>query len=134
MDEIEYYTDWRPSPGSVYPLLAKLETNGLIKPIESGDPSLKRYTITHRGEITLEEQLKLKPNIRFRFNSISKIYWKLVEGIPEDVFKAYSELSKEIEKIIPTIKTDSNISMKLQIALKNTTETIKTISSELENQ
>lgn len=38
---------WRPSPGSVYPTLAQLEDEGLIRVTESGEA--KRYELTGAG-------------------------------------------------------------------------------------
>ena len=47
MEDIERHTGgcWKPSPGSIYPLLSWLQDNGHIKelPVENG---LKRYELT----------------------------------------------------------------------------------------
>jgi len=40
-EEIEYYADWKPSPGSIYPLLSSLQEAGLIEPNENTDPNLR---------------------------------------------------------------------------------------------
>ena len=65
MDEIENRTGgfWKPSPGSIYPLLAWLQDNGYIKelPIENG---LKRYELTERGKTLFEEQKKMRKRVR----------------------------------------------------------------------
>jgi DNA-binding PadR family transcriptional regulator len=57
MEQIEKQTGgrWKPSPGSVYPLLAWLQDNNYIKelPTENG---LKRYQLTESGKALLEEQ------------------------------------------------------------------------------
>ena len=45
---------WKPSPGSVYPLLAKMEEEGVIKRVGEG------YTITEKGVKEIEEILPLK--------------------------------------------------------------------------
>jgi DNA-binding PadR family transcriptional regulator len=49
---------WKPSPGSIYPLLSWLQDNGHIKelPVENG---LKRYELTENGKALLEEQRKI---------------------------------------------------------------------------
>ncbi|MBC7131038.1 PadR family transcriptional regulator [Candidatus Bathyarchaeota archaeon] len=62
MNEIERRTNgcWRPSPGSVYPLLAWLQDNGYIKEVPSEESGVKRYTLTDKGKQLLEEQRKLK--------------------------------------------------------------------------
>ena len=65
MDEIENRTGgfWKPSPGSIYPLLAWLQDNGYIKelPIENG---LKRYELTESGKSLFEAQKKIKKKVR----------------------------------------------------------------------
>ena len=50
-DQIETATQgwWRPSPGSVYPLLDELQKEGSIKKLEDG-----RYEITERGKQEFE--------------------------------------------------------------------------------
>ncbi len=65
MEEIEKHTggSWKPSPGSIYPLLAWLQDNGHIKelPTENG---LKRYELTQNGKALLEEQKKIRTKVR----------------------------------------------------------------------
>ncbi len=61
MEQIEKHTggNWKPSPGSIYPLLSWLQDNSYIKelPTENG---LKRYEITQSGKELLEEQIKIR--------------------------------------------------------------------------
>ena len=65
MEEIEKHTGgfWKPSPGSIYPLLAWLQDNGYIRelPAENG---LKRYELTQNGKSLLEEQKKIRKKFR----------------------------------------------------------------------
>lgn len=65
MEQIEKHTGgfWKPSPGSIYPLLAWLQENGYIKelPTENG---LKRYELTESGKILLDEQKKIRQKTR----------------------------------------------------------------------
>jgi len=65
MNEIERRTDghWKPSPGSIYPLLAWLQDNGYTRelPTEEG---MKRYTLTEKGKRLLEEQRRIKMKFR----------------------------------------------------------------------
>ena len=44
---------WRPSPGSVYPTLAQLEDEGLVRAID--DDGKKRYELTDAGRTWLDE-------------------------------------------------------------------------------
>ncbi|MCX8154116.1 MAG: PadR family transcriptional regulator [Candidatus Bathyarchaeota archaeon] len=65
MNEIENRTGglWKPSPGSIYPLLAWLQDNSYIRelPVENG---LKRYELTERGKALYEEQKKIRQKVR----------------------------------------------------------------------
>ncbi len=134
MDEIEYYTDWRPSPGSVYPLLSKLEKQGLIELVESDDPTLKRYALTKSGLQLIEAYRKFEPNIRSRYHSIQKIYWKLFEGMNEDLFETFSRLLKAIEEIHLLIKDNTEASSMIQKLLLEASKKVEKIFEELEKQ
>jgi DNA-binding PadR family transcriptional regulator len=65
MESIEKHTGgfWKPSPGSIYPLLSWLQDNGHIKeqPLENG---LKRYELTESGKALLAEQEKIRKQFR----------------------------------------------------------------------
>jgi len=65
MEEIENHSGgfWKPSPGSIYPLLAWLQDNGYVKelPQENG---LKRYELTQNGKALFEEQKKIRQKFR----------------------------------------------------------------------
>jgi len=55
---------WRPSPGSIYPLLAWLQDKGYIKEVPSGEGGIRRYTITEQGIKMLDEQIKMQEKMR----------------------------------------------------------------------
>jgi DNA-binding PadR family transcriptional regulator len=56
MQEIEKRSEgaWRPSPGSVYPALAMMEDEGLIKSVEADDQ--RAYELTDAGRKAVEER------------------------------------------------------------------------------
>jgi len=62
MSEIEEKTRgyWKPSPGSVYPLLAWLQDNGMIEELQREEGGVKRYTLTEQGKKFLEEEPKFR--------------------------------------------------------------------------
>lgn len=66
MSRIERETDgrWKPSPGSVYPLLAWLQDNGYTIEVPAGERGMKCYKLTEKGERFLEEQSKLKDQLQ----------------------------------------------------------------------
>ena len=55
MQEVEERSGgvWRPSPGSVYPALAQLEDEGLIKPTEESGG--KVFSLTDEGKSNVDE-------------------------------------------------------------------------------
>ena len=65
MERIEKHMGgfWKPSPGSIYPLLSWLQDNGYIKelPVENG---LKRYELTESGKSLLAEQENIRRQFR----------------------------------------------------------------------
>lgn len=97
-EEIEQYTDWRPSPGSVYPLLSQLREDGMIEPYTDEDPSLKRFKITEKGLGVLEEQKRHDEHFRRRQRSIRKIYWRLHREMPEEIYESFSSLINTVEE------------------------------------
>lgn len=57
MKEIEKRTGglWRPSPGSVYPLLMWLQDNKYVEEAPSEEIGIKRYTLTEEGRLLLKK-------------------------------------------------------------------------------
>jgi DNA-binding PadR family transcriptional regulator len=66
MNEIEKRTSrrWKPSPGSIYPLLSWLQDNDFVKEISTEDGGMKRYELTNKGKTLLEEQRKIQTKFR----------------------------------------------------------------------
>lgn len=55
--EAETNGRWKPSSGSVYPLLAKLQERGYTVEEPSEDTGIKRYAITSKGKQFFEKQV-----------------------------------------------------------------------------
>jgi DNA-binding PadR family transcriptional regulator len=66
MSEIEKSTNgrWRPSPGSIYPLLAWLQDNGYVRELPTDESGMKRYELSDNGRRMLEEQRKIRKDFR----------------------------------------------------------------------
>jgi len=60
VEEIERETDgrWKPSPGSIYPLLAWLQDKGYTSESSTVESGMKRYVLTDKGKEFFEEQVK----------------------------------------------------------------------------
>jgi len=109
---------WKPSPGSVYPLLAWLQDNGYIRESQKilGNGS-KRYTLTDKGKQMLEELKEtergpfcggrhffwlLSPWIQTASSTISRIigetyslFWELMS-----LGEEYSDVLTEVEDVL----------------------------------
>jgi len=72
MSEVERRTNgrWRPSPGSVYPLLSWLQDNSYVKEQPTDQNGLKRYELTEKGRSLLDEQ----KTIRLKFRKEAKFF------------------------------------------------------------
>jgi len=66
MEEIGSQTGgrWKPSPGSIYPLLAWLQENSYTEEIPREEKDIiKRYTLTEKGKKFFEEQSNLREKL-----------------------------------------------------------------------
>ena len=97
MEQFLEYTDYKPSPGSVYPLLSQLQESGLIEEVADEDPSLKRYRLTDLGREEVEAAMADDSFMRKSQKTLRKIYWRLHRNIPEDEAASYMEKMGEIK-------------------------------------
>lgn len=119
MSEIEKRTDgdWKPSPGSIYPLLAWLHTKGYTTTVPDPEPGIKRYALTESGKAFLAEHTKRRREIRQRIeipiyefgltpeilplvqtmNKLGKINRTLREGLHQ---KFSEEVAKEAQNAL----------------------------------
>lgn len=107
MNEIEKRTDgrWKPSPGSIYPLIAWLQDKGYAKEVPEQEAGIKRYTLTDQGKAFLQEHVKRKGELRRRFgffmpwfNFYPKKTRELVEAGKKLVKASWSLLDSMHEK------------------------------------
>ncbi len=75
---------WKPSPGSVYPLLAWLQDNGYIEEVPAQESGIKRYTLTAKGKNLLEEQRKIRSHLRMEKMTIAPPLYGLWLRIPSE--------------------------------------------------
>jgi len=85
IDQIQKRTGgvWKPSPGSIYPLLAWLQDNLYIKevPPENG---LKRYELTQTGKDLLDEQTKIREKFSENTGFMANPFFnRMFSNIPE---------------------------------------------------
>lgn len=103
-EDMEKESGWRPSPGSIYPLLSKLKDNAYAEEVESGEPGLKRFVLTAKGKELLKEYEARAELFRTKFHSIRRIWLKIYREMDEDLYQANMKLFEAIEGITPYLK------------------------------
>lgn len=105
MTELESETKgyWRPSPGSIYPLLAWLQDQNLIKEAEQTEPGIRRYTLTEPGKAFLETETKSREEINKHLQNLGNTWYGLHRergagrAAPE-FFRAVRDLHHELRR------------------------------------
>jgi DNA-binding PadR family transcriptional regulator len=129
VDKIEEYTDWRPSPGSIYPLLSHMQEIGVIRLHEDQDPTIKRFELTEKGRLHAEEMLAHSCQMRERNRNIRKMYWKLHTGMTEELYGSLRDLLDTLEDVYSRHKEDVSVSERLGSALDSAVLKIKEIDA-----
>jgi len=72
---------WKPAPGSIYPLLARLQEKGYTIETSSGETGTKQYALTPEGKIFFEKQIDLGQSL---LNKLEFLIPILIEGFRFD--------------------------------------------------
>jgi len=87
IQDIDSKTDgaWRPGAGSIYPILKKLVSEGLIKaePEPSDEATRRVYHITSKGVESLAHAKEMFTNFQQRFGSLRRLFIELID--PENL-------------------------------------------------
>ena len=99
MEEIQKHTGglWKPSPGSIYPLLSWLQDNSYIKelPTENG---LKRYVLTESGKSLLDEQKKIRQKSREAGFPLGSFLDSFLTKVPPDKMPIIRDSMRRLAK------------------------------------
>lgn len=117
LQEIEEKTagGWRPGPGSIYPMLKKLVSDGYIKSVSSKKSKTAQtaYEITARGKQHMNEMKKVFTNAGQKWSALSRIFMEIIEpaDLPNmfiDGSRMQFEISREMlqSKMDRIAKTD----------------------------
>ena len=107
MDEFEDRTKWRPSSGSVYPLLSRLHEKGFIKRLQSEEVYLKRFTLTQQGRNLLKEYEMQRGDLQKRFFSTRLLGLNLIQDNIQ-MFGASIRLLQAVEDLRPHLEKGEN--------------------------
>ncbi len=129
MSELESETNgyWKPSPGSIYPLLAWLQDQAYIKEADQKESGIRRYTMTEQGKTFLENETKSREEIDKRLEHFGPMWYGLerersgeLHNVARDFGKAVRDVFHEIrrehskEVIEQSMRTLEEITTKLQ--------------------
>jgi DNA-binding PadR family transcriptional regulator len=137
MSDLENETKgyWRPSPGSIYPLLAWLQDQNLIKEAEQTEPGIRRYTLTDSGRASLETERQSREEINKHMQNLGNMWYGLhrepsVTGkVARDFFRASRDLHHELRKEHPKDEIEQ-----AKKALEEVTKQIQEITNKLQNR
>jgi DNA-binding PadR family transcriptional regulator len=129
IEQIQDYTDWRPSPGSMYPLLASLQEEGLIMPYEDQDTTLKRFTLTDEGARIVEFHKREDQEYRSRHKSMRKMYWRLHRDMPLNLYTSFSNFLDTFEEVFTEAGQSEEAEGRLIGILDGSAKELKEISS-----
>jgi len=99
VEEIEKQTgSWKPSPGSIYPILASLHEKGFTKELPKDELGYKRYSFTEEGKRFLEKQIALGKDFIKRIEFLAPM---LVGGLDlEDNNEKFRGSKESVKKLI----------------------------------
>jgi len=140
ISEIERRTGgcWRPSPGSVYPLLAWLQDNGYVREVPSEEAGVRRYTLTDKGKQLLEEQRKVRCHFRmgrkfFALPLMGGLWLRIPPEKAEEIRESFRRLFKALFSLGLTLEERfSEQALKEALAVLNeTTKRLEEIDKKL---
>jgi DNA-binding PadR family transcriptional regulator len=110
MEQIQKQTGsfWKPSPGSIYPLLAWLQDNEYVKELPS-ENGLKRYELTQSGKGLLEEQKRIRNKFREQAGFMpGQFFGSFIPNIPpeklHEIRDSMMQLAKTLFKVGNSLK------------------------------
>jgi DNA-binding PadR family transcriptional regulator len=132
MDEIEKQTgSWKPSPGSIYPLLASLHKKGFTQELPKDESGFKRYSFTEEGNRFLQKQIALGKDFIKKIEFLAPM---LVGGFnPEynsEKFRGSKESAKKLIKSLIFLR--QNLDRISKKDAEELADTLKDCSAKLE--
>ncbi|MHA1780188.1 MAG: PadR family transcriptional regulator [Candidatus Thorarchaeota archaeon] len=138
-DAIEAETGgrWRPKPGSIYPLLARLKKNGIIEESLHGQKGMKRYRLTKKGLDLIEQEKGLLEQMQGRLSS-GMIPPFFLFGMARDdpILQAGFRILQGLRGLGPLMGHDASPEVKKKAVriLNTAAKKIEALASELEHE
>jgi len=89
MEEVEKQTggQWKPSPGSVYPLLTWLRENGYAEELPREVTGIKRYMLTEKGAKFFEEHANFEDKLQKKMGSMASMLFLWIDPHSKKLIK-----------------------------------------------
>jgi DNA-binding PadR family transcriptional regulator len=145
MSEIERETEghWRPSPGSIYPLLSWLQDKGYIKEADGEEAGVKRYALTETGKAFLIEHDQRRNEMRKRFahfgpgpGFMGPMWFEFYPEKAKELRRATKDLAVAVWKLRDQLREEysEKIVEEAAKALEETAKKIEGISKKLRSE
>ena len=108
VEEIESETGgrWKPSPGSIYPLLAWLQEKGYTNESSTVEGGMKRYVLTDEGKTFFEEQVKFGQKFLKKLEYLAPLFVEgFQSGINRQNLRDVREAGKRLVKTFVDLRT-----------------------------
>ena len=129
---------WKPGPGSIYPLLAWLQKNGYADEQPAEKSGMKRYSLTKSGRQFLEEQDKLStgPDNKEKamaFCLMDLLWFDGHDEMAEDLHRSMARLVFVLGEFngIMNKKVSKDAAMDVKAAVDEATQKIEAINATL---
>jgi len=145
MGELERETEgcWRPSPGSIYPLLSWLQDKGYIKEADGEEAGVKRYSLTDTGKAFLTEHDQRRNEMRKRFahfgpgpGFMGPMWFEFYPEKAKELRRAAKDLAVAIWKLRDQLREEysEKVAEEAAKALEETAKKIEEISKKLRSE
>lgn len=119
---------WRPSPGSIYPLLNAMEEHGLIETVRTEGRS-KIYALSQKGHDHFKETFRRKGDVEGKTRLHRAVWMKMLEPVDQAIFHTHgirmaTEHLKEVQSQLTATQREK-LRTKLKPALEQLEELIK---------
>jgi DNA-binding PadR family transcriptional regulator len=110
---------WKPSPGSIYPILARLQDKGYTIESSTGDGGMKKYILTSEGKRFFEKQVQLGRNFLTKLEYLVPI---LLEGIHLNTNLKHMREAGDAAKRLTQVFIDARTTMRDNLTQQDTEE------------
>jgi DNA-binding PadR family transcriptional regulator len=139
--EIENRTDghWKPSPGSVYPLLTWLRENGYAEELAREVTGIKRYVLTNKGAKFFDEHANFENKLRKKMESIGPIFFFRM-GLNANEMQRLQEPFKRFLSALFDLRVSlkenltEQMSKEVEVFLNDVSEKLEELSNKIERR